>query len=69
MQDTPAIKFTYDMEIVTPREIAPYVSGKFIRNDFADNVRKSWFSMTIPVPGYLVAIVCGDLMREQIGDT
>ena len=69
MQDTPSIKFTYDMEVVTPREVRPFVSGEFVNEDFDDGVLKSRFSMKIPVPGYLIAIVCGDLEREWIKET
>jgi len=52
------------MEVVTPREVRPFVSGEFVNEDFDDGVLKSRFSMKIPVPGYLIAIVCGDLERE-----
>jgi len=61
MQDTPAIKFTYTVHVNTPREFVTYVSGNFSSETFSSMERNRVFSNTIPTPGYLIAIVSGDL--------
>jgi leukotriene-A4 hydrolase len=62
MQDTPSMKFTYDIHVITERKYVTYVSGnRSIDDIYANGVRNSYFSMDIPVPGYLIAVVSGAL--------
>ena len=67
MQDTPSVKFTYDVHVQTMRSVVTYVSGNFTREVFSGGERNRYFSMNIPVPGYLLAIVSGNLEEVQVG--
>ncbi|CAG5126743.1 unnamed protein product [Candidula unifasciata] len=68
-QDTPAVKFSYTAQVRAPREITVLMSA--VRDvtepvaDSSDLVTK--FSMAIPIPSYLLAIVAGDVECRQIG--
>ncbi len=68
MQDTPSMKFTYDIHVITDRKYITYVSGNRSRDDvLANQVRNSYFSMAIPIPGYLIAVVSGALVETKVG--
>lgn len=63
IQDSPSMKFTYDIETKTSRSFVTYVSGNKTRETFTGGKRNTFFSMQIPIPGYLIAIVSGDLIE------
>lgn len=67
MQDTPAMKFTYDIEVETQRKYVSFASANFTREVFSSQTRKTFFSNKIPTAGYLIALVSGDLIEEKVG--
>lgn len=67
MQDTPSMKFTYDIEVETERKYVTFASANFTREVFSAGTRKTFFSNKIPTAGYLIALVSGDLLEEQVG--
>ncbi|CAG5115265.1 unnamed protein product [Candidula unifasciata] len=69
-QDTPSVKFTYTAKVRAPREITVLMSAvrggaEPASDDSSDLV--TTFTMSVPVPSYLVAIVAGDLESRKIG--
>jgi leukotriene-A4 hydrolase len=63
MQDSPSMKFTYDVHVVTGRSYISYVSGNKTKEVINDK-RNTFFNMNIPIAGYLMAIVSGDLKER-----
>lgn len=57
------MKFTYDLHIITERNFVTYASGNLTRTVFTNGKRNTFFSMAIPIPGYLIAVVSGALER------
>ncbi|BFZ10844.1 hypothetical protein BsWGS_13883 [Bradybaena similaris] len=69
-QDTPAVKFTYTAQVRAPKELTVLMSAvregaKPAPDDSSHLV--TTFTMSVPIPSYLVAIVAGDLESRQIG--
>jgi leukotriene-A4 hydrolase len=69
-QDTPAVKFPYTARVRAPREITVLMSAvregtEPAEHDSTHLVTK--FSMAVPIPSYLIAIVAGDLESREIG--
>lgn len=67
MQDTPAVKSTYELEIITPKDIESFASGNLTDTKFTATKKKTYFRMDIPVESYLIAIAAGDLTQRQVG--
>jgi aminopeptidase N len=65
LQDSPAIRFTYDAEVSAPADTrvsmsAPNDPAHALNGDFA-------FTQTHPIPSYLLAIAAGDLAVKETG--
>ncbi|MCB1634271.1 MAG: M1 family metallopeptidase [Xanthomonadales bacterium] len=65
IQDAPAVRFTYDAHIRTPAGILARMSAS---NDPQDQATGDYrFSMTQPIPAYLLAIAAGELAFKPLG--
>ena len=65
LQDSPAIRFTYDAQVTAPQEArvamsAPNDPKHPLNGDFS-------FHQTHPIPSYLLAIAAGDLAVKETG--
>lgn len=65
LQDSPAIRFTYNAEVTAPKDTrvamsAPNDPSHALSGDFS-------FKQTHPIPSYLLAIAAGDLAVKQTG--
>ena len=67
LQDTPAIKSTYNLHIVSPIEIIARASGNITHEFIDEEKRHTLFEMTIPVESYLLAFAGGNLIEHQLG--
>jgi len=67
IQDTPSVKFTFDLHIKTPRAIVAKASANRTREVFVDNYRETYYQMSIPVQSYLIAIAAGIIDEAEIG--
>lgn len=67
IQDSPSVKFTYDLHIKTPRAIVAKASGNRTREAFTEEWRETYYTMRIPVQSYLIAIAAGIIDEAQIG--
>ncbi|XP_059613051.1 leukotriene A-4 hydrolase [Phlebotomus argentipes] len=61
-QDTPAVKFPYSARVRHPEELVALMSA--IQSDKQKGVTS--FEQTVPIPSYLLAIVVGDLVSEDL---
>uniref|UniRef100_A0A1B0DBY0 Uncharacterized protein n=1 Tax=Phlebotomus papatasi TaxID=29031 RepID=A0A1B0DBY0_PHLPP len=61
-QDTPAVKFTYSATVHHPEALVALMSA--IETDKKRGV--TCFEQTVPIPSYLLAIVVGDLVSEDL---
>ncbi len=66
LQDTPAVRITYDAHVTTPPELIAVMSA---RQD-EDGVRDGDYSfkMSQPIPSYLLALAIGDIEFRAISD-
>lgn len=62
-QDTPAVKFTYEAEVIAPEEFTVLMSA--IRGETKGN--KTTFSQPVPIPSYLLALAVGVLESRRLG--
>lgn len=65
LQDTPAVRFTYDARITAPEGIRVVMSANNDPN--ATGVGGYRFNMPQPIPSYLLAIAAGDLAFKAMG--
>jgi len=66
IQDTPAVRLTYDAKLRVPEGLLPLMSASQDGKDADGN----WtFSMPQPIPSYLIAIAVGDIKFKAINDT
>jgi aminopeptidase N len=66
LQDTPAVRITYDATVRTPRELRAVMSAD---NDPEAELDGEYsFSMPQPIPPYLVALAVGDIEFKAMGD-
>lgn len=66
LQDTPAVRFTYDATIRAPENLLALMSAVNPQEKTADGVYR--FEMSEPVPSYLMAISVGDLEFRSLGE-
>ena len=66
LQDTPAVRYTFDATVRGPRDLMVVMGAD--GNPFERNATGEYsFSMPQPVPSYLMAIAIGDLAFAEIG--
>jgi aminopeptidase N len=66
IQDTPAVRMTYEAALRVPDGLLPLMSASQDGQDADGN----WtFSMPQPIPSYLIAIAVGDIKFKAINDT
>ena len=66
VQDTPAVRLTYNASLRVPDGLLPLMSASQDGQDEDGN----WnFSMPQPIPSYLIAIAVGDIKFKAINDT
>lgn len=66
VQDTPAVRMTYEASLRVPDGLLPLMSASQDGQDADGN----WtFSMPQPIPSYLIAIAVGDIKFKAINDT
>ncbi len=64
LQDTPAVRVTYDARVKVKRPVKPVLSAD--NNDQAGADGFFEFSMQQAIPSYLIAIAVGDIEHQQI---
>ncbi|HXD35028.1 MAG TPA: M1 family aminopeptidase/hydrolase, partial [Rhodanobacter sp.] len=65
LQDSPAIRFTYDAHVTTPKDIRVVMSAP---NDAKHPLDGDYrFNQTHPIPSYLLAIGAGDIAAKETG--
>ena len=67
IQDTPAIKSTYNLHITSPQDIVVRASGNVTHEFIDEEKRHTLFEMNIPVESYLLAIAAGNIVEAQVG--
>jgi len=66
LQDTPAVRYTFDATIRAPRELMVVMGAD--GNEFERNATGQYqFNMPQPIPSYLMAIAVGDLAFAETG--
>merc|ERR1712168_386290 len=66
VQDTPAVKITYEARVKAPRDLVVLMSA--VRDESScDCTDGACFKQDVPIPSYLLAIVVGDLVSRNIG--
>lgn len=66
IQDTPAVRMTYDASLRVPDGLLPLMSAS---QDGQDADGHWTFAMPQPIPSYLIAIAVGDIKFKAINDT
>lgn len=67
LQDTPAVKTTYKMEITTPTDIVVRGSGNITHEYIDEEFRHTTIVMNTPVQSYLISLAAGNLIEKQLG--
>ena len=68
MQDTPAIKVTYEARVVVPGDFVVKMSANETNLEWLNTTHKAYsFESTIKMPSYLIAIAVGDLEYRSLG--
>jgi aminopeptidase N len=65
LQDSPAVRVTWNATVRAPAGLRPLMSARTRGGDAAHG----WtFAMDKPVPSYLIALACGDLVERAISE-
>lgn len=64
LQDTPAVRFTYDAHVTTPAELIAIMSAR--QDESGERDGDYSFKMTQPIPSYLLALAVGDIEFRKI---
>ena len=67
-QDTPQVKSTFSVLIISPKDIITRATGNITQEFAYDNHRSTKFESTIPIPSYLFSFVAGDLVEQKISE-
>jgi len=65
LQDSPAIRFTYDAHVTAPKDVRVVMSALNEANHPLDG--NFAFSQPHPIPSYLLAIAAGDIAAKETG--
>jgi leukotriene-A4 hydrolase len=69
MQDTPAVKATYDAQVTVPRQFNVLMSANSTGVQEFNKTHKLYsFKNSIKIPSYLIALAVGDLKRVSLGN-
>ena len=68
LQDTPGVKSTYTLSFISPAEIIVRATGNLTEEYVSNSKRHTSFSMSRPVPSYLLAFAAGNLEEKQLGE-
>ena len=63
IQDSPGVRLTWNARIRAPEGLVPLMSASTSEPDPDGGTR---FGMHIPVPSYLIALACGNLVQREI---
>ena len=71
-QDTPDIKFGFDLSIIVPKDLRGMISGRFRKEEIysKDNNYKiyEYGQKEPPIPSYLIAMAAGNIVERKIND-
>lgn len=63
VQDSPAVRMTWNARIRAPEGLVPLMSASTSEPDPDGGMR---FGMHLPVPSYLIALACGNLVKRDL---
>ena len=66
LQDTPAIKTTYKIEILTPTDIVVRGSGNVTHEYIDEEYRHTTIVMKTPIQSYFISLAAGNLIEKQL---
>jgi aminopeptidase N len=70
MQDTPAVKATYEASVIVPEGYVAKMSANDTGNQpFNSSHHVFYFHNQIPIQSYLIALAVGDLVYKETGPT
>lgn len=70
MQDTPAIKITYEAKVIVKNEFVAMMSANKTKMETLNETHNAYyFESNIKMPSYLIAIAVGDLEYRSLGRT
>lgn len=65
-QDTPGIKVTYTAEITVDKPLVAVMSAVSVKSEEKDTTTSYFFEQKIQIPAYLLALVVGDIVSQDI---
>ena len=68
-QDTPAVKFTFELGIKVPKPLRGMISGLHQNTkDNDDGTQTFYYKQEIPIPNYLIALAAGNIEEKPINN-